>query len=130
MKYWYSRKLDISFEEALDEVTFSLAEQGFGVLTKIDLQSAMKTKLEKDIEKYVVLGACNPSLAYEALESEQEVWLLVPCNVIVYEKEEKVFVSAILVSLGIGFIENKNIKDIAYRAEEMLKKAIDNIVEE
>ncbi len=127
MKYWYTKEVNLSFEEALDEVTMSLGEQGFWVLTKIDLQSAMKNKLDKDIEKYMILWACNPALAYEALQSEDEVGLLLPCNVLVYEKESKVFASTILPTVGIQFIGNKNIQDIAIKAEKMLKKAIDNI---
>jgi len=128
MKYWYTKEVNLTFEEALDEVTLCLAEQGFWVLTKIDLQSAMKNKINRDIEKYMVLWACNPNLAYEALQSEQEVGLLLPCNVIVYEKDSKVFVSAMLPTIWIGFIENENINEVAQKAEKILIKALDSML--
>ena len=127
MKYGYTKKVSLSFEEAIDEITLSLGEQGFGVLTKIDMQAAMKKKIDKDIESYMILGACNPTLAYEALCSEQEIGLVLPCNIIVYKLSGEVFVSTILPTAGIGFVENAIVSDIAQRAEEKLKKSIDNL---
>ena len=128
MKYWYTKEVNLSFEEALDEVTLCLAEQGFWIMTKMNVQESLQKKLWRAIEKYVVLWACNPSLAYEALQVEQEIGLVLPCNVIVYEKDSKVFVSAIVPTVWIGFIENDKIKQIAQTAEEMLKKALDSML--
>lgn len=127
MNYWYTKEINLSFEEALDDITFSLSEQGFWVLTKIDMQESMKTKLDKEISKYIILWACNPSLAYEWLKHEQEIWLLLPCNVIVYEKDWKVFVSAFKPSVFAHFIKNEEIIKMTKIAEEKLKNAIDNI---
>lgn len=127
MKYWYTKQINTSFEEAIDDITMTLWEQGFGILTRIDLQEAMKKKLDKNISKYMILGACNPHLAYEILQSEQEIGLLLPCNVIIYEKDEKIFVSVIIPKVMMWFIENEKLKEFSEIAEEKLKKAIDNI---
>lgn len=128
MKYWYTRELkNTSFEEVLDDVAICLAEQWFGVLTKIDMQSAMKNKLNKDIDKYIILGACNPTLAYEALLEDYEIWLILPCNLVVYEKNKKIFISTIIPSVWMSFIENIKIKNIAEIAEVKLKKVIDSV---
>lgn len=127
MKYWYTKQVNTSYEEAIDDITMSLWEQGFWVLTKIDLQSAMKKKLDKDISKYMILGACNPNLAYEVLQSEQEIGLLLPCNVLIYEKDKQIFVSVILPKTMMWFIDNDKLQEFSDTAEEKLKKAIDNM---
>ncbi len=84
--YGLSRHLDISYEEAVEKVTASLKEQGFGILTTIDVKSTLKQKIDKDFTKYIILGACNPNLAYRALQTEIDIGLLLPCNVTVYEE--------------------------------------------
>jgi len=127
MKYWYTKELNTSFIEALDDVEISLKAQGFWVLTRIDMKQAMKTKLDKDIEEYMIYWACNPALAFEALWEDYEIGLVLPCNVIIYKKDWKVFVLAIIAKTWIWFIENEKIQKIAIRADEKLKKAIDNI---
>jgi len=124
---WYTKQAGISFLEAIDNVTFALKEQWFWVLTKIDMKAKLKEKLDKDIEEYMILWACNPWLAYEALQSEYEIWLLLPCNVIVYKKDNKVFVSAIMPVNAMGMIDNSWVKEVAIKAESKLKKVIDNI---
>jgi len=124
---WYTKEVNTSFLEAIDDVTFALKEQWFWVLTKIDMKSKLKEKLDKDIEEYVILWACNPWLAYEALTSEYEIWLLLPCNVIVYKKDNKVFVSAIMPIQAMSMMVNEWIKEVAIKAEEKLRKVIDNI---
>ena len=82
------RTLDTTFEDARDRVTASLADQGFGVLTRIDVKETLKKKLGEDFRRYEILGACNPKLAHEALSESLEVGTLLPCNVIVYEEDE------------------------------------------
>ena len=124
---WYTKEVNTSFIEAIDDVTFALKWVWFGVLTKIDMKAKLKEKLDKDIENYMVLWACNPALANQALESEYEIWLLLPCNVIVYEKNGKVFVSAIMPVQAMGMLDNQGVKEVALVAEEKLKKVIDNI---
>jgi len=128
MKYWYTKEVNLTFEEALDEVTLCLAEQGFGVMSKIDVQSAMFNKLWREVEPYMILWACNPSLAYDALQEEDEIGLVMPCNVIVYRKNDKVFVSAILAAVGTSFVENEKVSEIAKKAEEKLIEALDSML--
>ena len=94
MKYGFTKRTVLSFENAITKVTEELKKEGFGVLTTIDVQETMKKKLDLDFPKYVILGACNPPFAYEALQAEEELGLLLPCNLIVYEKEGKTNVAA------------------------------------
>jgi len=124
---WYTKEVNTSFLEAVDDVIFALKGQWFWVLTKINMKEKLKEKLDKDIEEYIILWACNPWLAHKALQSEYEIWLLLPCNVIVYEKNSKVFVSAIMPIQAMGTIDNQWVKEVAIKAEEKLKKVSDNI---
>lgn len=124
---WYTKEINTSFLEAIDDIISSLMKEWFWVLTKIDMKAKLKEKLDKDIEEYMILWACNPWLASEALDSEYEIWLLLPCNVIVYEKKSKVFVSAIMPVNAMGMIDNEGVKNVAIKAEEKLKRAINNI---
>jgi len=124
---WYTKEVNTSFLEAIDDITFALKWEWFGVLTKINMKEKLKEKLDKDIENYIILWACNPALANQALESEYEIWLLLPCNVIVYEKSGKVFVSAIMPVAAMGMIDNNWVKEVAIKAESKLKNVINNI---
>lgn len=126
-KYWYTKEVDLTFEEALDSVTFALLEAWFWILTQIDVQEKMKEKIWKEMEDYIILWACNPNLAYDALQNEIEIWLLLPCNVIVYKKSWKVFVSCIVPTVAMGSINNSEVLTIAEIAEWKLKKAIDSL---
>ena len=94
MKYGFSKTLDITYEAAVDKVTEELKKEGFGVLTTIDVKETMKKKLNVDFTRYVILGACNPPFAYQALQAEEEIGLLLPCNVIVFDKAGKTVVAA------------------------------------
>jgi len=125
--YGISKKTLLSFEEAVDRVTLLLAEEGFGVLTKIDIQQKLKEKLGKEMDKYVILGACHPPSAYEAIQNEIEIGLLLPCNVVVYEKEGEVFVSAIRPSVAMSFVDNPQIEHIAKSIEKSLDKVISQV---
>lgn len=125
--YGISKKTSLPFGEAVDRVTSLLAEEGFGILTKIDVQEKMKAKLGKEMDKYLILGACHPPSAYEAIQNEIEIGLLLPCNVIVYEKEGEVFVSAIRPSVAMGFVDNPKVEQIAGSVEESLEKVISQV---
>lgn len=127
MKYGYTKQIDLPFTEAVAKVKEALAEKGFGVLTEIDVKTTMKKKLDVDYDNYVILGACNPHLAHRALQSEKEIGLLLPCNVIVYENNGTVYASAIVPSVALGVVANDSLNGIAQEAEEGLLGAIDSV---
>lgn len=125
--YGYKKNLNIPYEEAIQRTKEELKKEGFGVLTEIDVKETLKKKLNVDFNKYVILGACNPPFAHKSLQAELDIGLMLPCNVIVYEKENKVFASAILPTVAMSMIENENLRELAEEVEEKLKKVIDNI---
>ena len=127
MKYGYSKKVNLSFNEAINKTKEVLKKEGFGVLTEIDVQATLKNKLNVDFDKYIILGACNPLFAHKSLLAENEIGLLLPCNVIIYLNGGDVYISAILPAVAMGFIENEDLKEIALTIQDKLKKVIDNI---
>lgn len=127
MRYGYSKITSHSFEDAVTHVKDELAKEGFGVLTEIDVKATMKKKLNVDYDNYLILGACNPASAHKALQAEKEVGLLLPCNVIVYENEGAVHVSAILPSAAMGVVENNSLAEIAAEVEPKLKKVVEGL---
>lgn len=126
-RYSASKKVQLGFDEAVERTREELAREGFGILTEIDVKSTLKKKIDVDFDNYMILGACNPSFAYKALQSEREVGLLLPCNVLVYENEGDVFVSAILPTVAMSFIDNEPLTKIAIEIEKRLVNAIDRI---
>lgn len=127
MKYGYTKETTLPFMEAVAKVRETLANEGFGILTEIDVKATMKKKLDVDYENYIILGACNPPFAHKALQVEKEVGLLLPCNVLAYEDDRKVFVSAILPTIGMSMVESDSLGSIAVEVEEKLKAAIDAV---
>lgn len=128
MSYHFSKTVNFNFEEAIDKTTEALKEEGFGVLTEIDIKATLKKKLDVDFKKYHILGACNPPSAYKALLAEGHIGLMLPCNVIVQEHEDgTVEVSAVDPVVSMQAIKNKELADVANNVRDMLKKAIDNI---
>jgi len=125
--YSYSKQLNISFDEAVDKTIATLKEEGFGILTDIDVKKTLKEKLDIDFKQYRILGACNPPRALKALQAEEEIGLLLPCNVIVYEKGDGVVVSALKPSVAFSIIDNKNLEPLAQEVEEIMKKVINNL---
>lgn len=125
--YGYKKQVSSSFEEAVEKTRAELKKEGFGILTEIDVKATLKKKLDVDYGKYIILGACNPPFAYKALQAEKDIGLLLPCNVIVYEQDEKTFVSAILPSVAMSMIDNPKLAEIAAEVEMKLKKVIDQI---
>ncbi|MCB0138185.1 MAG: DUF302 domain-containing protein [Caldilineaceae bacterium] len=116
--------LDAPYEAAVEQVTAALKEQGFGVLTEIDVKATMKKKLDVDFKKYVILGACNPPLAHRALSAEPAIGLLLPCNVIVYEDEAQggSVVSLVDPIAMLGFVDNAALAPVAQEARTRLEK--------
>ncbi len=127
MQYGYKKQLAVPFDDAVEKTKAALAQEDFGVLTEIDVQATLKKKLEIDYGRYVIIGACNPPLAHQALAAEKEIGLLLPCNVIVYEDEEKVFVSAILPTAAMSVVDNLDLSVIATEVEGKLQRAIDSL---
>jgi len=127
MQYGYNKKVDISFEDAVEKTKKELSKEGFGVLTEIDVKATMKKKLGVDYDNYLILGACNPQFAHQALQAEKEIGLLLPCNTIVYEEKGEVYVSVILPSVAMSMVDNPLLKDISIDVEEKLKSVVDSI---
>lgn len=120
--YGLSTSVKESYDDAITKVTAALKEQGFGILTEIDVQATMKKKLDVDMDKYIILGACNPNLAYQALQNEQEMGLLLPCNVIVYEKDGTTHVSLLDPMKMMDFAGNDALYEMAEDARSRLNK--------
>jgi uncharacterized protein (DUF302 family) len=124
MQYGFSKTIDIPFEQAIEKVTAELKKEGFGVLTTIDVKETLKQKINVDFKKYTILGACNPPIAHKALQEEEELGLLLPCNVIVYEKDNKTRVSVFDPMVMTWIIENDQMKPIASEVQERLQRVL------
>jgi uncharacterized protein (DUF302 family) len=128
MAYSFTRQVDLSFEQALQKVTAELQQEGFGVLTEIDVQATMKKKLNVQYKKYKILGACNPPLAHQALTAEPLVGLLLPCNVVVFENAlGNTIVSAIDAQAMLSVIDRPEVAPIAAEVNKKLKRVIENV---
>ena len=128
-RYGLRTLVNAPYEIAVARVTDALKTQGFGVLTTIDVQQTLKTKLDRDFRKYVILGACNPPLADRALHAELEVGLLLPCNVIVYETGQASSVVAAMAPLAaLGIVgDNAALEAVATEADQRLRRALESI---
>lgn len=107
INYGFTKELNVPFEEMIEVVTQGLKKEGFGILTKIDVKEKFKGKLGIDFKKYAILGACNPSNAHEAILAEENIGLMLPCNVIVYEKGDKTVISIIRPTVAMEMIDNE-----------------------
>jgi uncharacterized protein (DUF302 family) len=125
-RYGLRVEIPVDYERAVEQATAALKEQGFGVLTTIDVQQTLKQKLGRDFRKYVILGACNPPLADRALHAELEVGLLLPCNVVVYEVSPgRSVVSAMAPMAALGIVgDNKELQTVAKEADARLRGAL------
>ena len=125
-RYGLSVTLPLAFDTAVADTTAALKAEGFGVLTSIDVQQTLKTKLNRDFRKYVILGACNPVLADRALHAELEIGLLLPCNVIIYETaREQSVVAAMAPLVALGIVgANTALQEVAKEADERLRRAL------
>ena len=127
MQYGFSKTVDLSFEQTIEKVTEELKQEGFGVLTTIDVKETLKKKIDVDFKKYTILGACNPPIAHKALQTEEELGLLLPCNVIVYEKDDKTIVSMFDPMLMTDIIKNEQMEPIAKEVKEKLQRVLAEI---
>ncbi|TXD85541.1 DUF302 domain-containing protein [Subsaximicrobium wynnwilliamsii] len=128
MKYYFNKTIKGTFEEVIDKVTIGLKEGGFGILTEIDIKATMKKKLDVDFKKYKILGACNPPYAYKALQAEDKIGTMLPCNVIVQEIEDGVIeVAAVNPMASMQAVENEKLNDIANEITAMLEKVIERL---
>ena len=125
MNYYFSKVTPLSFEQAIDRVTALLKEQGFGIITQIDVTDTFKQKVGVDFRRYRILGACNPAFAHEVLNKEPMVGLLLPCNVVVQEYPDgSVEVSAINAKVNMEITKSKGVNDIACKVTEILEKVM------
>lgn len=129
-EYAFTTVLNTSYEDAISKITDALKEEGFGVLTEIDVKATLKKKLNVDFRKYVILGACNPPFAYRTLQADLDVGLLLPCNVIVYETDDKkAYVSAINPVSALEVIKSEELREIAKEVSGKLERVIDKVAE-
>ncbi|MEE8335968.1 MAG: DUF302 domain-containing protein [Candidatus Neomarinimicrobiota bacterium] len=128
MDYGYQRLINKPFENVNQEIRESLQKQGFGVLTEISVNDTLKKKLGVDFRKYLILGACNPAFAYEALEAELEIGLLLPCNVVLWENENgTTTLSAIDAQKMLGVSEMAGLEEVAEKVNSLLRQAVDAV---
>ncbi|HEX9971368.1 MAG TPA: DUF302 domain-containing protein [bacterium] len=128
MSYYFSKIINLPYEKAIEKVTDELKKEGFGVLTEIDVKATLKKKLDVDFRKYKILGACNPSFAYEALKTERMIGTMLPCNVIVQEVEGgKTEVAAVDPMASMQAIQNPKLSSIASEVQTKLKNVIESL---
>jgi uncharacterized protein (DUF302 family) len=128
MKYYFNKTVKGTFEEVIDKTTQGLKEEGFGVLTEIDVTATLKEKLAIDFKKYRILGACSPPDAYKALLAEDKIGTMLPCNVIVQEIEEGVFeVAAVNPMASMQAVENEKLSKVAEEITDKLEKIINKL---
>jgi uncharacterized protein (DUF302 family) len=127
-KYAFHTVLDTSYEDAIVRVKNALKEEGFGILTEIDVKETLKKKLDKEFRNYVIVGACNPPFAYRSLNADLDVGLLLPCNVIVYETDDgKAYIAAINPISALQVIQNQELRNIAGEVAAKLKRAVEKV---
>jgi uncharacterized protein (DUF302 family) len=127
INYGFTKEMDIPYEKVIEQAREALKKEGFGILTEIDVRDKMKEKLGVDMTKYIILGACNPQNAYKAILAEENIGLMLPCNVIVYEKGSKTVLSVIRPTAAMQMVENVELQKVAEEVEAQLKKAFDAI---
>ncbi len=128
MSYFFAKKLELGYEEAISLVREELEREGFGILTEIDVKETLKKKLQADFRPYIILGACNPPYAYKALQIEEQIGLLLPCNVVVQENEKgEVVVSAVDPVASMQAVGNPDVECIAVEIRDKLKGVIENL---
>ncbi|NNK18786.1 MAG: DUF302 domain-containing protein [Maribacter sp.] len=128
MKYYFNKTLNEDFDKVIEKVTEELKNEGFGILTEIDVKETLKKKLDVDFKKYKILGACNPPYAHKALEAEDKIGTMLPCNVIVQEIEEgTVEVAGVNPMASMQAVHNENLGKVAEDITEKLRNVINNL---
>jgi len=127
MEYGFYKNTDMSYEQALERVPEVLKTEGFGVLTTIDVKDTLKKKLDVDFDRYMILGACNPPFAHEALQAEESIGLLMPCNVIIHEKNGKVKISVFNPMVISQVSDNPKLKDLSVKLSEKIQSVLSNL---
>ena len=126
--YGFSKVVNLSYDEAIEKVTDELKKEGFGVLTEIDVKETLKKKLDVDIKPYKIFGACNPPFAYKSLQAEEQIGLMLPCNIIVYVNDNnETVVAAIDPVASMQAVKNDKLGDIALTIQGKLKNVISNL---
>lgn len=126
--YGFTKTLNLTYEQTIEKVTEELKNEGFGVLTEIDVQETLKKKLDVDFKPYKILGACNPPFAYKALQEEEQIGLMLPCNVIVYvDDKSRTVVTAVDPVASMQAVDNKNLSEIAKQIKNKLKSVIEQL---
>jgi len=127
VQYGFSKTTDYTFSQAIEKVTDELKKEGFGILTTIDVKETLKNKINVDFKNYTILGACNPPIAHKALQTEEELGLLLPCNVVVYEKGNKIVVSIFDPMMMTKVIDNDKMIPIANEVKEKLQRVLEAV---
>ena len=128
MSYYFNKKLSGDFDQTIEKVTEGLKKEGFGILTDIDIKATLKQKLDVDFYNYRILGACNPPFAYKALQTEDKIGTMLPCNVIIQEKKQgEIEVSAVDPSASMQAVENEKLAEIANEIRSKLAKVISSV---
>lgn len=128
MKYYLNKTTNYQFDEAVDKITIALKDVGFGILSEIDMKSTLKNKLDVDRRPYKILGACNPPFAKEALDMEEKIGILLPCNVTIIENEDgSVDVSIMDPSVALSLVDNSDLEGMAFQVRAKLEAALDKI---
>lgn len=128
MTYHFTKAIDIPFDQAIDVVTEALSKKGFGVLTTIDVQATLKKKLDVEFRPYTILGACNPNFAYQALQHEDKIGTMLPCNVIVQQRDDgKIEVSAVDPVASMQAIDNPKLGSVASEVRALLRQVIESL---
>lgn len=128
MSYYISKTVGVPFDQAIQKTTEALKSEGFGVLADLDIQATLKEKLGVEFRKYRILGACNPNYAYQALSAEEQIGLMLPCNVVVQENENgEVVVSAVDPVAAMQAVENEGLHEVAANVRDLLKKVIEKL---
>ena len=128
MNYYFNKTINGTFEEVIEKVTQGLKDEGFGILTEIDVKETLKNKLDIDFKKYRILGACNPPYAHKALQAEDKIGTMLPCNVIVQEIEAgTIEVAAVNPMASMQAVENEKLNEVANEITAMLENVIEKL---